>query len=112
MAFPPGFPAQGWAFAELLARALSRGDLAREIACLDRHKTPKRSLAGLSKAHRRWYIPLAPKGICQGSPSQEASGRDRSAPLGVGQTRFAIGFSARRATVYRGVEQPGSSSGS
>jgi hypothetical protein len=43
----------------------------------DRHKTPKRSLAGLSKAHRHWYIPLAPSGFGQGLPSQEAFGRNR-----------------------------------
>jgi hypothetical protein len=32
------------------------------------------------------------QGHLPGSPSQEASGRDRSAPSGVGQIRFGIGF--------------------
>src|SRR5712671_700613 len=31
-------------------------------------------------------------GHLPGSPSQEASGRDRSAPSGVGQIRFGVGF--------------------
>src|ERR1700682_5171523 len=32
------------------------------------------------------------QGHLPGSPSQEASGRDRSAPSGVGQIRFGVGF--------------------
>jgi hypothetical protein len=66
---------------------LAKG-LAREISRFDRHKTPKRSLAALSKAHRRWYIPLAPRGLWPGLPSQEASGRIGAS--GVGQVRFAF----------------------
>jgi hypothetical protein len=38
----------------------------KPISCSDRHKIPKRSVAGLSKAALHWYIPLAPKGICPG----------------------------------------------
>src|SRR5258708_11720234 len=66
MVFPNGFSwPQGWAFAQVLASALPRGRFGAEIARFERHKTPKRSFAGLSKVHRRWYIPLAPRGIAR-----------------------------------------------
>jgi hypothetical protein len=35
-------------------------------ARLDRHKLIKSRVMGLSKAGSRWYIPLAPKGVCPG----------------------------------------------
>jgi hypothetical protein len=60
------------------------------MARFDRHKILKSRLMALSKAGSRWYIPSAAKGICQGLPSQEASGRDRSARSRVGQIRFGI----------------------
>src|SRR6266478_9546649 len=63
---PWGFMAPASPFVELVARAALARRLAREISRFDRHKTPKRSLAGLSKAHRRWYIPLAPRGFGPG----------------------------------------------
>ena len=65
-ACPPHVPwPQGWALTELLARVPGRADLA-EIAPFEPHNTKKRSPAALSKAHRRWYIPLAPRGFGPG----------------------------------------------
>ena len=46
-----------------------------DLGDFSRHKILKSRLAALSKAGLRWYIPLAPQGIRQGLPSQEASGR-------------------------------------
>jgi hypothetical protein len=89
MAFPLAFPwrflgvflgvplAGKLGFCASSGKGGSGGATWRGMAGFGRHKTPKRSLAGLSKVALRWYIPLAPKGICQGLPSQEASGRDR-----------------------------------
>jgi hypothetical protein len=65
-----------------------------EMAGFDRDKTPKRSLTGLSKAHLRWYIPLAPNGIRQGLPSQEAL-RTGSAPQALANT-FRLFEKARK----------------
>ena len=67
---------QSWAFATFLARAASAGRSGATNARFDRHKKLKRSPSGLSKAGSRWYIPLAPNGVSQGQPSQEASGSD------------------------------------
>src|SRR5579859_1323778 len=78
------------------------------------HKKQKRLALTLSKAGRRWYIPPAPgwpKG--RGTPSQEAFRDGGSARLPRWFTPFRRRLSLRRhATAYRGVEQPGSSSGS
>jgi hypothetical protein len=63
----------------------------RDKCRIPRHKIDKRSSAGLSKAILHWYIPLAPKGIRSGMPSQEASGRDQSAPQAL-SVRFGTGF--------------------
>src|SRR5215212_3257755 len=70
------------------------------------HKILKTGFPGLSKVDTRWYTAPATLGIRQGLPSQEASGRDRSAPKGVAQIVSAVFEKAR--IVYRGVEQPGS----
>jgi hypothetical protein len=40
-----------------------------------RDKIRKCRPMALSKAALHWYIPLAPDGVSQGMPSQEASGR-------------------------------------
>src|SRR6478752_5259421 len=66
----------------------SRGDLARKSARFDHHKTPKTSLAALSKAHRRWYIPLAPRGFGPGCLLRKPP--DRIGASGVGQIRFGF----------------------
>src|SRR5258708_8853799 len=59
------------------------------------------------------HTPRCPKGICQGLPSQEASGQDPSARFARWPNPFRHSVFLRgRATAYRGVEQPGSSSGS
>jgi hypothetical protein len=63
----------------------------RDKCRIRRHKIDKRSSAGLSKAILHWYIPLAPKGMRPGLPSQEASGRDQSAPQAL-SVRFGTGF--------------------
>jgi hypothetical protein len=70
----------------------SRGRVEASNAPPDRHKILKSRLLPLSKAGWRWYIPLAPNGIRQGLPSQEASGQVQSAPSGVDQIRFGTGF--------------------
>jgi hypothetical protein len=69
----------------------SGGPIWRDKCRIRRHKIDKRSPAGLSKAILRWYIPLAPRGIRQGLPSQEVSGRDQSAPQALA-VRFGTGF--------------------
>jgi hypothetical protein len=66
MGFPQGLLAQGWAFAAFLARVHVGSDFGAILTALNRHKNPKRSRSGLSKADLRWYIPPAPKGICPG----------------------------------------------
>ena len=85
---------ESWAFTQGLARALSPGRFCaekRDLGDFGRHKILKSRLAALSKAGLRWYIPLAPQGIRQGLPSQEASGRTSRAPR-VGQRRFGTRF--------------------
>ena len=54
---------------------------------------PKRACVGTYRPH---------PGALPGLPSQEASGRDRSAPPGVGQLRSGIGFSKARNGLSRG----------
>src|SRR5271154_1672836 len=97
---------------EILARARFPSFLAREAHDLRDsgcHKILKSDPSALSKAGGRWYIPPAtsrpwPRVAFSGSPRTEAT------PLGVDHSRS--GFSTRYARIYRGVEQPGSSSGS
>src|SRR5439155_3556051 len=85
-ACPPHVPwPQGWALTELLARVPGRADLA-EIAPFEPHNTKKRSPAALSKAHRRWYIPLAPRGFGPGCLLRKPP--DGIGASGVGQIRF------------------------
>jgi hypothetical protein len=43
-----------------------------QIARFDRDKIRKCRPMALSKAALHWYIPLAPDGVSQGMPSQEA----------------------------------------
>ena len=56
-------------------------------------QNPKRSLAGLSKAHRRWYIPLAPRGLGPGCLLRKPP--DGIGASGVGQIRFGFSEKAR-----------------
>src|SRR5262249_36394223 len=77
------------------------------------HKTGKILAKTLSKAHRRWYIPPAPDGLAahgdafSGRCWDEAIGAPRAAAV------FRSPLSGQGAQrLYRGVEQPGSSSGS
>jgi hypothetical protein len=79
-------------FCRVSGKGAAAGRFGAPNAHFGRHKMIKSRLMALSKAGSRWYIPLAPKGVRPGLPSQEASGRDRSAPSGVGQIRFGIGF--------------------
>jgi hypothetical protein len=50
------------------------GPIYAEMARFGDDKNRKSRSLALSKAALHWYIPLAPKGIRQGMPSQEASG--------------------------------------
>ena len=54
---------------------------------------PKRACVGTYRSH---------PGAWPGLPSQEASGRDRSAPPGVGRLRSGIGFAKARKGLSRG----------
>src|SRR5882724_2757631 len=79
----------------------------------DRHKILKTRLLPLSKAVLRWYIRLATQrpfgsGCLLRKPPDGIDRRARALAKAVSH----FGFSRGRATVYRGVEQPGSSSGS
>ena len=102
MAFPRKFPGREAGLLRPSWQTRCHGPIRRGRAGFDRHKTPKRSLAGLSKAHQRWYIPLAPRGFGQGLPSQEAFGRNRrlkalAKPFrlsGKGSQRFIAGWSS------------------
>jgi hypothetical protein len=67
---------------------------------------------GLSKAGLRWYIPLAPRGIARGRPLRKPPDRTDRRPRALATSVSETGFSRGEAKVYRGVEQPGSSSGS
>jgi hypothetical protein len=50
------------------------GPFCAEMAAFGRDKILKSTSMALSKAALHWYIPLAPSGIRQGMPSQEAFG--------------------------------------
>ena len=93
MTFPLGFLAPSLGFRGTSGKSGLAGDLAREIARFGRHKFPKRSLAALSKAHRRWYIPLAPKGFGPGCLLRKPP--DGIGASGVGQIRFGFSVEAR-----------------
>src|ERR1700738_2072204 len=85
MAFPLVSLAGKLGFCASSGKIALLGSFGSEIARFDRHKTPKRSLAGLSKAVLRWYIPLAPRGIARVA----FSGSLRTGSIGasgVGQT--------------------------
>src|SRR6267378_7431605 len=107
MRFPSPSLAARLGFRGTSGKTALAGRLARQIPRFDRDKTPKRSLAALSKAHRRWYIPLAPRGFGPGCLL-------RKPPDGIGASGVAKSVSVFREARndYRGVEQPGSSSGS
>jgi hypothetical protein len=61
-------------------------------SCSDRHKISKRSIAGLSKAALRWYIPLAPKGICSGIAFSGSLRTGLIGALGRGPDSFRFRF--------------------
>jgi hypothetical protein len=106
---------QSWAFAPLLARAPSPtgfGAGKREFAGFHRHKILKSRIRGLSKAGARWYIPAATQGLARVAFSGSLRMGSIGAFQALAKSISALGFSTRRAMVYRGVEQPGSSSGS
>jgi hypothetical protein len=65
-----------------------------------RHKTAKRSLAGLSKLALRWYIPLAPKGIAKGCLL-------RKPPDGIGASGVGQFVSAFRNKARNGLSRGG-----
>jgi hypothetical protein len=74
----------------------------RGIARFDRHKILKSRPMGLSKATLRWYIPLAPKGICPGCLLRKPpDGIDRR-PWALASIRFGFGFSKARNGLSRG----------
>ena len=93
MAFPLGLLAPSLGFRGTSGKSGLAGDLAREIARFGRHKSPKRSFPALSKAHRRWYIPLAPRGFGPGRLLRKPP--DGIGAPRVGQIRF--GFSEKGA---------------
>src|SRR6202044_3828318 len=76
-----------------------------------RHKNRKRWLVGLSKAGLRWYIPLAPRGIARGRLLRKPPDRVDRRLRALARFVSNLGFSGKQAKAYRGVEQPGSSSG-
>ena len=69
----------------------SGGPIWRDKCRIRRHKIDKRSPAGLSKASLALVHTPRTRGRSPGVPSQEASGRDRSAPQALA-VRFGTGF--------------------
>src|ERR1700686_1756069 len=63
------------------------------IARFGRHKMLKSRLMGLSKAVLRWYITLAPRGICPGCLLRKPPDRIDRRPWALASIRFGFGFS-------------------
>ena len=91
LVFHPLFWFQGWAFAQFLARALRPARFGRQMRVLTVIKSEKIARGPFQSRSALVHTPRT-QGHLPGSPSQEASGRDRSAPSGVGQIRFGVGF--------------------
>ena len=66
-------------------------DLALQMRVLTRIKSEKITRGPFQSGSALVHTART-QGHLPGSPSQEASGRDRSAPSGVGQIRFGVGF--------------------
>jgi hypothetical protein len=66
-------------------------DLGRQMRVLTVIKSEKIARGPFQSRSALVHTPRT-QGHLPGSPSQEASGRDRSAPSGVGQIRFGVGF--------------------
>src|SRR5260370_33949979 len=69
-------------------KGASRGAWRGKYRVLTVIKPRKESLAALSKAHRRWYIPLAPRGLVPGCLVRKPP--DGIGASGVGQIRFGF----------------------
>ena len=99
---PPVFCLAAWLrfwqtplFGRLMARPVPRGRFVTDLGVTKTSKTgpwafPKQRCVDTYRSHPR---------ALPGLPSQEASGRDRSAPKSVGRFRFGSGFSKGKATV-------------
>ena len=82
----------GWMPVRVKKRQNKKPEHDRHRSWSDRHKISKVGSRAFPKPLCIGTYRSHPRGRLPGLPSQEASGQDRSAPLGVGQIRFGSGF--------------------